>query len=177
MDYRLKIGETILPVQCDAPEEGCFTATIDGNAVQVVARRISSHQMQLILDGKAVTVYMNGDADATELLANGRRCTVGDADLLVQRSVGARSAASGPTDVAPPMPAVVMTILVTEGDRVEQSQPVIVVAAMKMETTLSAPYAGVVSKIHVNEGDKVAAKQILMDIEKSGEEERRNTSP
>jgi len=168
MEYRLKIGEEILPVQCGTPDNGRFTAVIDGNEIQIIARRISSHQMQLVLNGRTVTVFVNGEADAKELFVDGKRCTVADADLLEQRAAaGGRSAESTPTDVAPPMPAVVMSVLVSEGDRVEPSQPLIVVAAMKMETTLSAPYAGVVSKIHVKEGDKVAAKQTLLDIEKS----------
>ncbi len=168
MEYRLKIGEEILSVQCGAPNDGRFTAVIDGNEIQILAKRISSHQMQLVLNGRSVTVFVNGEADTKELFVDGRSCTVGDADLLERRAaVGSSSAASAPTDVAPPMPAVVMKVLVSEGDQVERSQPLIVVAAMKMETTLNAPYAGVVSKIHVKEGDKVAAKQKLMDIEKS----------
>lgn len=168
MEYRLKIDEKILSVQCDTPNDGSFKAVIDGNEVQIRAKRISSHQMQLALNGRAVTVFVNGEVGAKELFVDGRSCTVEDADLLEQRAAaGGRSAASAPTDVAPPMPAVVMSVLVAEGDRVERSQPLIVVAAMKMETTLIAPYNGIVSRIHVKEGDKVAAKQTLMDIEKS----------
>ena len=168
MEYRLKIGEAVLSVQCDAPDDGSFKALIDGNEVHVCAKRISSHQMQLVLNGRAVTAFVNGETDARELFVNGRSCTVEDADLLAQRAAaGGRSAASPPSDVSPPMPAVVMSVLVAEGDQVERSQPLIVVAAMKMETTLIAPYSGIVSRIHVREGDKVAARQTLMDIEKS----------
>ncbi len=164
MDYRLKIGEEIIPVQCLVQEEGRFTATIDGRQTDVVTRRISPFQMHLTVDGKSITVFTNGNAEARELLVKGRTYVIEDADLLEQRAVRTKSAGSTPSDIVPPMPSVVIRILVAEGDQVEKSQPLIVVGAMKMETTLNAPYAGVVSKIHVNEGDKVGAKQILMDI-------------
>jgi biotin carboxyl carrier protein len=59
--------------------------------------------------------------------------------------------------------------MVTEGDLVEKGQGVMVVSAMKMETTLQAPYKGKVLKINVAEGDKVMPGQILAVIEREGE--------
>ena len=53
-----------------------------------------------------------------------------------------------------------------EGDIVKKSQPLIIVAAMKMETTLTAPYDGKVAKINVAEGDKVGARQVLIDLDR-----------
>ena len=166
MEYRLKIGEDIIPVQCHTRENGRFTASIDGKEMDVFARRISSHQMQITSAGKSITVFTNGNAQEKEVFINGRTYIIADADVLEQRSSRATSNTNVPTDIVPPMPAIVIRILVAEGDQVERSQPLIIVAAMKMETTLNAPYAGVVSKIHVSEGDKVAARQVLMDIEK-----------
>jgi biotin carboxyl carrier protein len=62
------------------------------------------------------------------------------------------------------MPAVVTKILVAEGETVEKGQGVVVVSAMKMDTTLAAPIDGVVARINVAEGDKVTPKQVLVDI-------------
>ncbi|MCP4346848.1 MAG: hypothetical protein GY795_15135 [Desulfobacterales bacterium] len=164
MDYRLKIGEEIIPVQCLIQEEGNFTTTIDGQQTDIVARRISPFQMHLMVNGKGINVFTNGNPEAKELLIKGKSYVIEDADILEQRAVRTKSAGTTPGDIVPPMPSVVIRILAAEGDQVEKSQPLVVVAAMKMETTLSAPYAGTVTKIHVNEGDKVAAKQVLMDI-------------
>jgi biotin carboxyl carrier protein len=68
--------------------------------------------------------------------------------------------------VTPPIPSVVVRILVAEGDRVEKGKGVVVVSAMKMETTLQAPFAGTVLKVNVAEGDKVMPGEILVNIEK-----------
>jgi len=65
------------------------------------------------------------------------------------------------------MPAVVISIPVSEGDVVEKGQAVVIVSAMKMETTLTAPFNGTVKKINTTEGDKVMPGDILVDIDKS----------
>ena len=67
------------------------------------------------------------------------------------------------------MPSVVECIMVAEGDLVEKGQSVIVVSAMKMETTLQAPFKGKVLKINVAQGDKVMPGQILAEIEREEE--------
>jgi biotin carboxyl carrier protein len=67
------------------------------------------------------------------------------------------------------MPSVVVRILVAEGDQVEKGQGVVVVMAMKMETTLRAPFSGKMLKINVSVGDKVMPGQILVDIEREAE--------
>jgi biotin carboxyl carrier protein len=67
------------------------------------------------------------------------------------------------------MPSVVVRIPVSEGDWVRKGQAVIVLTAMKMETTLTAPFPGRVTKINVAEGEKVMPGRILVDIEKEAE--------
>ena len=63
------------------------------------------------------------------------------------------------------MPAVVTKILVSTGETVEQGQGLLVVSAMKMDTTLTAPFDGLVTRINCAEGDKVTPSQVLVDID------------
>jgi len=64
------------------------------------------------------------------------------------------------------MPSVVVRIMVSPGDLVRKGDGVVVVMAMKMESTLTAPYDGRVRNINAAVGDKVMPGQILVDIEK-----------
>ncbi len=66
------------------------------------------------------------------------------------------------------MPAIVIAILAKPGDAVEKGQGIIVVSAMKMETTLFAPYSGKIIAINTSEGQKVNPGDILVDIERDG---------
>ena len=66
--------------------------------------------------------------------------------------------------VVAPMPGTVVSVLVTEGDRVEPRQILCVLEAMKMETPLVSPYAAVVRSVHVAEGDQVARGELLVEL-------------
>jgi biotin carboxyl carrier protein len=59
--------------------------------------------------------------------------------------------------------------MVAEGDSVQKGDNVIVLTAMKMETTLTAPFPGRVKGINVSVGEKVMPGKILVDIEKEPE--------
>jgi 3-methylcrotonyl-CoA carboxylase alpha subunit len=59
---------------------------------------------------------------------------------------------------------------------VEQGQGLLVVSAMKMDTTLTAPFDGVVTQINCAEGDKVTPKQVLVDIEAAAGETHDNAA-
>jgi len=68
------------------------------------------------------------------------------------------------------MPSVVIRIMVAEGDSVQKGDSVIVLTAMKMETTLTAPFSGRVTGINVSVGEKVMPGKILVDIGKEPED-------
>jgi len=63
------------------------------------------------------------------------------------------------------MPGTVIRVLVSEGDRVQAHEPLVVLEAMKMETPLASPYDAVVRRVHVREGDLAAAGAVLVELE------------
>ena len=74
-----------------------------------------------------------------------------------------------PTDTSKfllcPMPGLVVSIMVSEGDIIEEGQSLAMVEAMKMENVLKAEKPGKVSKISVAEGDSLAVDEIIMEFE------------
>jgi acetyl/propionyl-CoA carboxylase alpha subunit len=64
-----------------------------------------------------------------------------------------------------PMPGTVIKVLVRAGDRVAARRPLVVLEAMKMETSLVSPYDAVVRAVHVAEGDRVAGGTLLVELE------------
>ena len=58
----------------------------------------------------------------------------------------------------------IFQVHVTPGDKVEEGQALLVVEAMKMETTVSAPKTGTVSEVLVREGDAVAVGDTLVTV-------------
>lgn len=81
-----------------------------------------------------------------------------------------RKAKALPGAITPPMPATVVRIMVEVGNEVDQGQGLVVVAAMKMETTLTSPHKGVVEAINTEVGATVKPGDILVDVKKEAEE-------
>ncbi len=67
-------------------------------------------------------------------------------------------------DVIAPMQGTVLKLWVSEGDAVKTGDPMIVLEAMKMESTIDAARDGTV-RLHVDTGTSVGAGQLLAVIE------------
>ncbi len=72
---------------------------------------------------------------------------------------------AGATSIKTQMPGRIVRVLVAEGERVTEGQPVIVVEAMKMENELKSPCDGTVQSVCVSEGDQVQARTVLIEFE------------
>jgi len=66
--------------------------------------------------------------------------------------------------ITSPMPGAITKIAVTEGEKVDAHQPLVVLEAMKMEHVLAAPHPGVIRRVHHAAGDVVAAGEALIEI-------------
>jgi len=64
-----------------------------------------------------------------------------------------------------PMPGVVTSISVAEGDEVEAGQALATVEAMKMENILRAERKGRVAKVAVKAGDSLAVDEVILEFE------------
>jgi propionyl-CoA carboxylase alpha chain len=64
-----------------------------------------------------------------------------------------------------PMPGLVVSIAVEEGQEVKAGETLAVVEAMKMENILRAERDGVVKKIRVRPGDSLAVDEVILEIQ------------
>ncbi len=64
-----------------------------------------------------------------------------------------------------PMPGLVVSINVAEGDHVDAGQILAVVEAMKMENALRAEKSGVIKKINAAAGDSLAVDAVILEFE------------
>jgi len=100
---------------------------------------------------------------------NGKEYTVEVADNGELTDVrppvaGAPARSQSGEKVAAVLAGNIFKVLVAPGDTIEKGQPLLVVEAMKMETTVSAPKGGTVSDVFVREGDVVAVGDTLVAI-------------
>ena len=67
--------------------------------------------------------------------------------------------------VGSPLPGQVAKIFIKEGDKVIKGDRVLVIEAMKMETTINVVKSGTIKKIYVSSGDNVETKDLLIEVE------------
>jgi biotin carboxyl carrier protein len=166
MQYRLKTDEKAISFQVEKKGDHAIALSHDECNLDVEYTVISSHRLHLVINGIPLNAYIARDGDATTVIIRGIPYSIRDADIDKTQARGKKGAKAIPQDITPPMPAVVVRILVSRGDRVKQGQGVIVVESMKMETTLTAPFDGRVRTVNVAVGDKVMPGQILADIDR-----------
>lgn len=105
------------------------------------------------------------DEDAEDvLLVSGRAVRLWNPAMSAWASAAVHGVHGG-GDIVAPMQGTILKILVNEGDEVEAGEALMVLEAMKMETTIAAPSGGKVSKIEVAAGGSVAAGQSLAVVE------------
>ncbi len=120
------------------------------------------------VDGRPVSVQV--DRNGTKLRLAWRGI---DLPVMVRSRRAAKLAARMPKKKPPdlsrfllsPMPGLVVSIPVHEGDVIKAGQPLAVVDAMKMENVLRAERDGRVSKIRTAKGDSLAVDQVIMEFE------------
>lgn len=88
-----------------------------------------------------------------------------DYDQLVEQMGLNNISAAKVSNIAAPMPGMVLEISVEEGAEVKAGEKILILEAMKMENILKAPVDCVISSILVNKGDAVEKNQILIELD------------
>ena len=81
---------------------------------------------------------------------------------------GAKPAPSGAAEdkvCRSPMVGIIVRISVQEGQQVQTDDPLLVLEAMKMETTITSPVTGKIKSILVAASESVQAGQVLVEFE------------
>lgn len=124
--------------------------------------------------GKVLVVKLLSVSDARpdgtrtiffELNGQPREVTVRDHAL--QATVQSRPKADPgvPGQVGSPIPGAISSIVVEVGEQVKKGDRLLVLEAMKMQSTVYAPIDGKVAKKLASVGDKVEAKDLLLILE------------
>ena len=168
MSAVLRSGDRTLEVALTA-EGGGFVATLDGATVRVTSARpglraaaggATVDELRLEIDGRPCRALVARLRDRVLVGLDGLVYVFETGDAA--RSAGHGGGGSG--IVTAPMPGKVIAVLVAVGNVVEAGQPLVLVEAMKMETTLAAEIAGQVHAVSAAPGQLVEAGQVLIEI-------------
>jgi propionyl-CoA carboxylase alpha chain len=128
------------------PGDALWTGSFDGHAVAVQVRPVLNG-FQLAHRGVEVDAYVYTEREAA-----------------AARLMPARGSPDSGKALRCPMPGLVRSIAVAEGQEVKAGETLAVVEAMKMENVLRADRDGVVKRIRARPGDSLAVDAVILEF-------------
>jgi biotin carboxyl carrier protein len=143
--------------------------SIDGKTYEVDFESVSGQPVySLIVDGRSHEAYVQENDNVWQVLLRGRLYPVTVEDEREKRlraAAGGGVAETGEFHLKAPMPGLVVSILVAEGQEVKKGQVLLILESMKMQNELKSPRDGIVNRIKVRAGESVEQKQSLLSVQ------------
>jgi propionyl-CoA carboxylase alpha chain len=146
LDADGKAGNAHLLASPWKPGDPVWQGTIDGHFIAVQARPIANG-IRLAHQGVEVPVYVWTEAEAASA-----------------RLMPVTTASDSGKKLLCPMPGLVVSIAVTEGQEVKAGETLAVVEAMKMQNVLRAEQDGTVKKVHASAGATLAVDALILEF-------------
>ena len=152
------MGEQIVELQKTKIIMKEYKFKINGNEYNVAINSIEGKNADVTVNGVSYSVELENAPAAAPVAA-----PVAAAPKAAAAPVAAAAAPATPKAAAPaggkaiksPLPGVILSIDVKEGQAVKRGQKIAVLEAMKMENEILSEFDGTVSAIHVAKGDSV----------------------
>jgi biotin carboxyl carrier protein len=143
--------------------------TVNDKTYKVDFESVSGQPVySLIADGKSHEAYVAAGEDTWQVLLRGHLFPVRVEDEREKRlrsAAGGGVAETGEFLLKAPMPGLVITVPVEEGQPVKKGQVLIILESMKMQNELKSPRDGTVLRIKTKAGESVEQKQTLLSLQ------------
>jgi propionyl-CoA carboxylase alpha chain len=120
-----------------------------------------------VIDGTAVAMHVRMVPNGFELAYRGaevKAFVYTEREAAYARLMPAKKLSGSEKSIRCPMPGLVVSIAVTEGQDVKTGETLAVIEAMKMENILRAERDGIIKKVHVKPGDSIAVDAVIMEF-------------
>jgi biotin carboxyl carrier protein len=138
----------------------------DGLTIKTEGSIVNNNTFRVKFNGRWVKAYVADDDSRYYVWIEGRQL-VFDKVKDEEKSFDTTDTTSGDIQlVYAPMPGSIVKVMVEQGQKVLEGNPLIIVEAMKMETTIYSSIDGIVTEINANQGEQVNTDKILIKVEK-----------
>lgn len=164
----IKIDGRVANVQELKRDGNIITMQVDDEIYEVDALMVEEGIYSLLYKGRSYNLEMIADSTARNYTVNSWYTTyqieIIDAQTRYKLAREKGSHIDEGNVILSPMPGKVVKILVSEGNKVEVGQTLIIISAMKMESEFKAKVAGIIKHISVKEGETIDANKELISI-------------
>ena len=167
MAYIAKLGERTYTVEVEEVGKALYRVSVDGSEFLLDGKKTGRTNYSLIVDNRSFEVDIDVSEDDYRVLVDGRNYHIHLLDERRMRLGGLQAGIQlqGRQRISVPMPGKVVAVLVSEGDKVERGQGLVIVEAMKMENEVRSPIHGEVKEVKVKAGDSLEAGATLLVVE------------
>ncbi len=141
---------------------------VNGTQLKVDFNSVSGQPVySLLVDGKSFEGFVYPGETEWEVLLMGRQFPVmveDEREKRLRAAGGSSVSDTGEYHLKAPMPGMVVSIPVEEGQEIEQGQVIVILESMKMQNELKSPRDGTVGRIRVKAGKSVEQRQTLLSI-------------
>ncbi len=120
----------------------------------------------LLIGHKSYEAYVYPEEKDWQVLLHGRQYQAQVEDEREKRlkTAGGASVEGGEFHLKAPMPGLVISIPVSEGQVIQKGQVLVILESMKMQNELKAPRDGTVHRIRVKPGESVEQRQTMLSV-------------
>lgn len=121
----------------------------------------------LLVDGRSFEAFVYPTEEGWQVLSHGNLypAQVEDEREKRLRTANGNSSYQGSEYMLKsPMPGLIVSVMVQDGQEVKEGDVLVVLESMKMQNQLKSPINGVVSRLRVQAGDNVEQRQVLLVV-------------
>jgi biotin carboxyl carrier protein len=141
---------------------------VDGVLHQIDFMPVGDQQVySLVVNGKSVdaNVYLNDDTWQVLFQGNLYSASVEDErEKRLRAALGGRVAEHEDYHLKAPMPGMVISIPVNEGQTIRKGDVLAVLESMKMQNELRSPRDGKVIRVRIKPGERVEQKETILSV-------------
>jgi len=141
---------------------------IDGVQYEVDFDTVSDQPVySLLLDGQSFESYVYPNDEGLQVVLHGnlyQAIVEDEREKRLRAASGGRVAEREEFHLKAPMPGLVISVPVNEGQQIDRGDVLIILESMKMQNELKSPRAGTVSRLRVKKGDSVEQRQTLLSV-------------
>jgi biotin carboxyl carrier protein len=145
------------------------TIIVNGKKLTVDFNSVSGQPVySLLVDGKSIEGFVYPGENEWEVLLMGRQFPVvveDEREKRLRAAAGGSISETGEYHLKAPMPGMVVSIPVEEGQEIQKGQVLLILESMKMQNELKAPRDGTLGRIRVKPGESVEQRQTLLSLQ------------
>jgi biotin carboxyl carrier protein len=164
MKYVASLNDQEVEIEINGEDE----IIVDGERYAVDFQCIGGQPVfSLLINGRSYEALVHTSEVGLEVLLQGQLFLVSVDDERQRRlrqTTGPKLSDRGEFHLKSPMPGLIISVNVREGQAVSQGDRLITLESMKMQNELKSPKDGIVRSLRIKSGDNVEQNQVLLTV-------------